>query len=122
MLTAPAEAAASNDPMELRCRRSKHSNMPSSPAQLKRPCTGEIPHALMPGDLAGIGARNLPSARFSLRITSGVADSEHAMHALDSACINARGFGWIWSKKSAFCKIQPAHRPGHQICNMLRFV
>lgn len=67
-LTAPAAAAALRVPMDVRFLKSKHSSTPSSPAQPNRPCTLEIPQALIPGDLAGMGDRKRPSARFSLRM------------------------------------------------------
>lgn len=58
-LTAPAAAAAFKLPMEVLLLKSKHSSRPSSPAQPKSPCSGEMPQALMPGDLAGRGDKNL---------------------------------------------------------------
>ena len=61
--TAPAAAAALRLPMEDLLRKSKHSRMPSSPAQPNKPCTGDRPQALMPGDLAGRGDRNLQTGR-----------------------------------------------------------
>lgn len=69
-LTAPAAAAAFSVPMEVRFLRSKHSRTPSSPAQPKRPCTLDMPQALMPGDFAGRGDRKRPSARFNLHMDS----------------------------------------------------
>jgi len=69
-LTAPAAAAAFSVPMEVRFLRSKHSRTPSSPAQPNRPCTLDMPQALMPGDFAGRGDRKRPSAKFNLHMTS----------------------------------------------------
>lgn len=71
-LTAPAAAAALRVPMDVRFLKSKHSSTPSSPAQPNRPCTLEIPQALIPGDLAGMGDRKRPSARFSLRCNRSI--------------------------------------------------
>ena len=49
-LTEPAAVDASNLPANLSCRMSKHSSRPSSPAAATKPCEGEMPNLLMPGE------------------------------------------------------------------------